>query len=540
MPEPPDHGRRRRRRLIWWVLGGALVLGLVAVVATVGLLIFYGERSIERVEVEGIDSSDQESEDSDVDVDEIDDVLNVLVVGSDRREGLSEEEQQELGTGEIGGDRTDTIMLMRLDPSTEEVAMLSFPRDLLVSRCDGSRGKINAAYHIGERSDVGGPSCLVQTITEMSGLPVHHFVEVDFAGFLELVDIVDGVTVYLEEAIDDPLAKLDLEAGCHQLSGVEALGFVRHRASDSDYGRIARQQRFIKELVREASSVGSLLNVPRLFQMVETGASAVTTDESLTLDKMRRIAFTLRDLDNEHLAARTVPADYERIDGIDFEVPREDEADRLFRAFEQGRLGDEPPPADEDEQEGDDDEEEEPGGQLAPADVPALRLLNGSGIDGLAASFSDALGQQGFAIHALGNVDGAPRSGVLVRYPPDLADEAAVVADHIADAELEEAPGYGTIELVLGAEADPEKVMPGAGPPDDDGADDEGADDEAADNGGSDNGGADDDTADGGGADGGGPDDGETADGEGDEGATPPPEDDREFIGAQPPPERCY
>lgn len=338
----PGRPRRRRRRLLRLVLAGValFVSGLVAVL--VGLYVV-GDRSLDRIEVDGIEEADGGGGDaSGPDIEELDDVLHVLIVGSDRRDGLTEEQRDELGTGVADGDRTDTIMLARLDPGTEEVAVLSFPRDLLVTRCDGSRGKINAAYGIGERSGVGGASCLVRTITDMSGLSIQHFVQVDFAGFLDLVDLVDGVTVYLEEPITDPLAQLDLDTGCHRLRGAEALGFVRHRASDSDYGRIARQQRFVKELLREAGRASNVLNLPRLFQMVGAGAGAVTTDQTLTLDKMRRIAFTLRDLGPDDLVARTVPADHRRISGIDYEIPRDEEAEQLYEAFTAGRLGAEP------------------------------------------------------------------------------------------------------------------------------------------------------------------------------------------------------
>src|SRR3712207_9000302 len=90
--------------------------------------------------------------------------------------------RRRLGLGSFEGIRTDTVILVQLDPRRDAAAMLSFPRDLLVERCDGSEGRINGAYEIGLEKKVGGPSCLVRTVRKMTGIPIHHYVQVDFAG----------------------------------------------------------------------------------------------------------------------------------------------------------------------------------------------------------------------------------------------------------------------------------------------------------------------------------------------------------------------
>ncbi len=492
----------RRRR--WWIIGSALVVFLIGLAVMVGSLLYVGESNIERVQVDGIGPIEEGEEVEEEDFEELDGVLNVLVVGSDRRDGLSGEARRELGTGDAEGDRTDTIMLVRLDPETDQVDMMSFPRDLLVTRCDGSRGKINAAYQIGEHTGRGGASCLVQTLTQLSGLPIHHLIEVDFAGFLDIVDIVDGVTVYLEEPIDDWRAKLDLAAGCQRLTGVEALGFVRHRASDSDYGRMARQQRFIKELVREASSIGSLLNVPRLFSMVEAGASSVTTDQDLSLDKMRQIAFSLRGVDDENLVARTVPADFEMIDDIAFEIPREAEAARLYAAFSEGRLGDEPEPVD------DEDSDTERAPTLMASDVPPIVVFNATSTGGLAGAFSEELESAGFRVQAVDNSDSWHSRSAVVRHPPHLADEAELLSEYLPGAELEELAEQGSIHVVLGAGADPARF---GEPSEGDVLDEEG--------------------------DGPGAGEAEPGDGLEDDEVAPPPDEGASYLGAQEPPAYC-
>src|SRR5699024_6111898 len=137
--------------------------------------------------------------------------------------------------------------LVQLDPRRDGAAMMSFPRDLRVERCNGSTGKINAAYAIGEGTDVGGPSCLVQTVNELTDIPIHHYVEVDLAGFIDVVEALDGVSMYLDQPITDRYAGVDFPAGCVTMDGAAALGFVRARNIDNDFGRIARQQRFAGE-----------------------------------------------------------------------------------------------------------------------------------------------------------------------------------------------------------------------------------------------------------------------------------------------------
>lgn len=495
--------------------------------ATAGALLLVGQRSLETVEVEGIrevdDEPAEEPADDDgeeeIEVEEVTDVLHVLVVGSDRRDNLSPEQQSELGTGDEDGDRTDTIMLLRVDPASDEVHILSFPRDLLVTRCDGTSGKINAAYHIGELQGVGGASCLVQTITDMSGLEIDHYVEVDFAGFLDVVDVVDGVPVYLEHEIDDWRANLHLEAGCHKLSGVEALGFVRTRKYDSDYGRIARQQRFVTQLVEEASSLSTVLNVPRMFSLVETAASAVTTDQNLTLDKMRRIAFSLQDLGGDHVVARTVPAEFQMIDEIAYEIPYEAQAQQLYRAFETGGLT----VADDDEG----PEPEQP--EVEVADVPSFAVLNTSDVGGLAGSFSETLGAEGFSVTAVDNADATVRGAGEVRHPPHLTAKAELLASYLPDIEAFAMEGLEEIELLVGAEADPAGVAP---PPEGDGerlaegeetAPEDGASDEAEGTGGD----TGDDTSDVGG------------EGSGERVEAPPPLVDEDYVGAQEPPPSC-
>lgn len=422
---PVLRGGRPRRRLRRTLLGlgTTLAVAVVAGALTVAGVLLYGTQAIDRIRVPNLATPDPDDPDA-VDIDELTEVLNLLVVGSDSREGLSEEQLARLGTESAEGDRTDTIMLVQLDPRRDQVVVLSFPRDLLVTRCDSSRGRINAAFGLGEQTGVGGPACLVRTVRDFTGIAVNHFVQVDFVGFVRMVDALGGVTLFIEEpGIRDAASGLDLPGGCVELDGIDALSFVRARGLDNDFGRIARQQRFIRELVAEATSVGTLVNIPRLFSLVDAAASAVDTDEGLTVNQMRRIAFSLRDLDADRIDTRTVPGVARRIDGVAYVVAKEQEAEQLFQAFREGELI--------------------PEGigtqgvvELTAADVPALAVLNGAGIAGVAAHAAEQLDRLGFAVAETGNADSFDFVRTQVVYAPDRVAEAELVAEALGGAAL--------------------------------------------------------------------------------------------------------
>jgi LCP family protein required for cell wall assembly len=427
------------------VLIGSAVLGvfllLFGLVATA--ILWYGVGRIDQLQVPQLTVPGDVDGDGAADVAELTDVLNILVIGSDSREGLTPEELRALGTEAEDGQRTDTIMLVTLDPRRDEVAILSFPRDLLVTRCDGSRGRINAAYGIGEAGrSGGGPGCLVETIQGFSGIPINHFVQVNFAGFIGAVDAIGGVTMYLDEPIRDAFAGVDLPAGCVTMDGRTALGFVRVRRIDSDFGRIARQQRFIREVLREAVSVGTLVNPVRLFGLVDAAARSVETDSGLTLSKMRRIAFSFRDLTPERMETRTVPAVSRTINGVAYEVPKEEEAARLFQAFRDGSIFPE-------------------GLGLGPtavtvADVPPVVVLNGAGVAGLAAAAQEVLERAGFAVSETGNADAFDFVATQVVYPTDRLEEAQLLAGALGGVGLVPGDPGSDLTVVVGRDFDPD------------------------------------------------------------------------------------
>jgi LCP family protein required for cell wall assembly len=447
-------GRVRKGGVDWRRLGLLAVacLGIFSLTVTVsaGAIILYGAQSIERLDLPDLVAPGDTDGDGEIDMEEITDVLNVLLVGSDSRDGLSDEQLLALGTEPEAGLRTDTIMLLQLDPRRDSVAVLSFPRDLLVTRCDGTRGRINAAVGIGESTGVGGATCLIRTVTDFTGIPINHFIQVDFAGFIDMVDALGGVTLYLDEPIRDVYAGADFPAGCITMTGTDALSFVRVRRIDSDFGRIARQQRFIREVVNEAASVGTLVNVPKLLSLVDAGARAVEADRQLSLNQMRRIAFSLRGIDAGALDTRTVPATPRTINGAAFVVADEEPAEALFAAFRDANvipaeLGTEEPQA------------------VSLADVPALTVLNGVGVAGLAAKAQQALEDAGFDVAETGNADSYDFPRTQVVYPAGLLEEAELLADALGGAVLIPGAEDDDMTIVLGEDFDPDRIEPAAG-----------------------------------------------------------------------------
>lgn len=256
--------------------------------------------------------------------------MHILVVGSDSREALTREERAELTTGSTEGDRADTIFVLTIGGG--RTALLAFPRDLFVTRCDGSQGRINAAVAL------GGPSCLVQTVSQLSGLPISHYLTVHFGGFRSLVDAVGGVEVCLERPISDASAGIDLPAGCQVLDGAQALGFVRVRKIDNDLERIKRQQQFLKALADELADPGTLANPVRLVQVAGAGGAALTADQELGPIDLLRVGWGLRGLASSGLNAHTVPASPATVGGAAVLQIDSGPAEELFARFRSGAI----------------------------------------------------------------------------------------------------------------------------------------------------------------------------------------------------------
>lgn len=267
--------------------------------------------------------------------------LNILVLGSDTRTGQSDVPGQTPGL-------SDTTILLHLSADRERAYGVSIPRDLMVRRpaCrDIATGKMappadtaqwNEAYALGREA------CTIAQFEAMTDIRLDHFVVVDFAGFKAMVDALGGVPVCVPTEVDDPIGRIYLPAGTYEVTGNQALDYVRVRheiSNNGDIGRMRRQQAFLASMVNKAISAGTLVNLPRLLGFLDAATKSVTTDPGLSqLTDLANLAFQVRGIGLDKVQFFTVPFTTYEPDPNRL-APGED-ADRLWRRLRHDqRLG---------------------------------------------------------------------------------------------------------------------------------------------------------------------------------------------------------
>ncbi|HET9442389.1 MAG TPA: LCP family protein [Acidimicrobiales bacterium] len=417
-PSPP----RRRRRWLRRLLIGANVLVAVAVIAVAGgygyLRWKFGQ--IDKVDLCSVLSCEAAAEP--------DRPLSVLVVGSDSRADLDAEDQKSFGTSsQTGPERSDTIIVLRVDPQNDQAAMLSIPRDLFLPIAGTGRSdRINTAFS-------GGPERLIRTLDESLGIQVDHYVQVDFKGFRGIVEAVGGVPIYSPARARDKVSGLDIpNPGCVTLDGDQALALVRSRNYQyfengkwrtdptGDIGRITRQQDFIRRVLKKANEKARGLNLLAINRLVDTGIRNVKIDESFDTGTISRLALRFKSLDPSSVQMLTVPGTGARVNGASVLRIKQPEAQQAIDTF----LGKVEAPA----------EPEEPSGDKVPAIPPSsirLRVLNGSGVEGQARSTADGLSKIGFAVAGLGQARSFDFTDSVISYGKGQRDKALVVRSKI-------------------------------------------------------------------------------------------------------------
>lgn len=242
--------------------------------------------------------------------------VNYLIVGSDTREGLSREEIKRLrvgGTEVAAGKRSDTILLIHISKKRDKAAIISIPRDsyALIPEHNNSQGKlIPAAYSkINSAYNWGGAPLLIETLENMSGLRIDRYIELNFVGFVRMVDALGGVEICTKKDIDDPKSHLTIPAGTHVLDGIDSLKFVRTRVFDGlgDLGRMKRQQEFAGAMLRKATSAGVLLNPVKMVDFIDSVLDSVVTDEGLSQGDLLALGKQLRNLSPSNVRTLTIP-----------------------------------------------------------------------------------------------------------------------------------------------------------------------------------------------------------------------------------------
>ena len=244
--------------------------------------------------------------------------MNLLLVGSDNRQGLTKDQIRELwvgGTDIAAGARSDTMLLVHISKNRDSAVVISLPRDSLVtipehvSSSDSTKivptrqNKLNAAFSF------GGAPLLIETLEGETGLRIDHYIEINYLGFTNIIDALGGIDVCVKKDINDSKSALKLSAGLQTLDGIQALKYVRTRQFDGlgDIGRMKRQQEFMSAVLRKATSTGTLLNPIKLVSFLNAAIKTVTTDNEFNKNDLLTLGKQLKNLSADRVRTLTVP-----------------------------------------------------------------------------------------------------------------------------------------------------------------------------------------------------------------------------------------
>ncbi len=288
-PGTAPGGRRRLTGSSGRTVVKVLVGVVVALALVTGLSVVYLYRQL-NANLTGVDVEAMlEDRPEAVEVEGPKEPLNVLVMGSDSREGEGNDIDGLTG----GGARSDTTIFFHFSADRESAYGVSIPRDSMVDRPECNAGEIPAETYEqwNEAFTLGGQACTIQQFEQLTDIRIDNYVVLDFAGFRDMVDAIDGVKVCIPETIDDREHGIYLEAGTREVEGKEALNYVRQRyavGDGSDIGRMKRQQAFIASMTNKVVSAGTLSRPDRIYRFLSAATQSLTVDPEL--DNVRELA----------------------------------------------------------------------------------------------------------------------------------------------------------------------------------------------------------------------------------------------------------
>jgi LCP family protein required for cell wall assembly len=365
---------------------------------------------------------------------------NILIVGNDDRDTATDAELTELGTTRDGGSlNTDTMMVMHIPANGRKATVIAIPRDSYVSIPGHGMNKINAAYALGTGGANGnkaaGAQLAVQTVEQLTGLTIDHFVQVDLIGFYRISNAIGGVQVNLCAPAKEANSGIDLPAGVSTIKGKQALAFVRQRYGFpdglGDLDRIHRQQYFLSAVFRKLSSAGVLLNPFKLQDLLKAVSTSLSMDK--TLDPLK-LAEQMQNLSAGNLIFTTIPTDgfaTEDVGSVVVVHPSQVQQ-RVVALVAQTNSTTSSAAAPK---------------TVAPSSV-TVDVLNGAAASGVAATNAAALRQLGFQIGTVGNA--ATIAATVVKYPSGQQAQAATVAAHIPGATTQASTDVKRVTLVIG------------------------------------------------------------------------------------------
>jgi LCP family protein required for cell wall assembly len=361
-------------------------------------------------------------------------VQNILMVGVDSDQGLDPSDPRMQGRTQTLN--SDTIMILRIDPSQTKAALLSLPRDLWIPLGgNGEKNKINAALPI------GGPDLLIRTITQNFGIKISHYVQVDFQQFQKLVDVVGGVPMAFNMPVRDEWTGLDVsQPGCVTLDGAKALDYVRSRHLEffqdgtwqydgaADLSRISRQQDFIRKAIKRASDKG-LRNPITLNRLVDASLAAITVDDQFKTSDIASLAGRFRSFNPDTFQTYALPVVTDWAGDLSIVRLVDKDAKPVLDVFR--------------------------GVSPEAAAVSAVRVtvLNGSGRVNEGRSTGDALKNAGFTVDLVADAPTTGQPQVSIRYRAEDAAAAQLLARYLTGTpRLEQVKtlDYPGVELTTG------------------------------------------------------------------------------------------
>ena len=365
--------------------------------------------------------------------------LNVLLAGVDVRAGLTRRQQLALHVGNSVSFNSDTLMLIHVSGDRSHVTVISIPRDSWVDIPGHGMSKINAAYGL------GGPSLVVKTVEQDTGLIINDFIQVNFLGFVKVIDALGGVNICLPFAVNDAYSGLHLTAGTHHVGGITALEYARDRHSfaASDLARIQDQQRLLASMLNEAISSGTLADPLKLSRFLQAALAAIKVDQGLNVSSL---ADQLRGISPHNVRFMTVP-----LSNFNYQTPTGESAvlwdagaaSTLFSELKNDQTATRPArPARP--------HPRHTAAGLGRAQVP-VAVWNGTLIGGLSGSTGTDLGNLGFPVQAGLTWPVHDLSQTVIQYPPGHEAGAKLVQQAMPGATLQQVKGLSKVRVLLGS-----------------------------------------------------------------------------------------
>lgn len=390
-----------KRALVWF-----LILANLAVFGTLGAVLWAARE---------VSSSVSTLPEGDIPLSELpaelSDPRTFLLVGSDSRESLTSLE----GFGPAGGQRADVIILLQVLPEDGKVQLLSIPRDLRIDY-GGTVGRVNATFN-------SGAGNLVAAVADETGLPIHHYLQVEFAGFASIIDAIGGIRLTFPYPARDLSSGLEVGAGTQVLDGYTALAYARSRkyqefrngqwvsVDASDIGRTRRQQDVLLAILTQVDRPSSLSGFGDL---VDALGGFVVSDAAFDAEEIMQLAWSMRSIDGASVESMTLPVRNFSEGGTSYVVRVEPDASNVIDAFANGVA--------------------------MTTDAEArIQVQNGNGVAGSASAVGDLLSSAGFDV--VGSMDSARSDYATTQIVSGASNLALAQA-------VRDALGYG--EVILG------------------------------------------------------------------------------------------